>query len=96
MVSSHFHIGDQLLSYETTADWQIPLTNLGREQARRAGKTVASLLHQEVSNEDGCQQRDGKVYFYVSPYLRTRQTLREMLREVNNQSIVGIREDPRM
>jgi broad specificity phosphatase PhoE len=83
-------------AYATTADWRIPLTNLGREQARLAGRKVASYLNQEVNDEEGSSVTKGKVYFYVSPYLRTRQTLREILREVDEDSIIGIREDPRM
>lgn len=83
-------------AYATTADWRIPLTNLGREQARLAGRKISSYLNQEVNDEEGSLVTKGKVYFYVSPYLRTRQTLREILREVDEDSIIGIREDPRM
>jgi broad specificity phosphatase PhoE len=81
-------------AYQTTADWRIPLTNKGREQGRLAGQKIDSLLHVDASGAQLAEK--GKVYFYVSPYLRTRQTLREMLREVDKKSIVGIREDPRM
>ena len=49
-----------------------------------------------LSSDDDATGAKGKVYFYVSPYLRTRQTLREMLREVDRECVVGIREDPRM
>lgn len=83
-------------AYATTADWRIPLTNLGREQARLAGKKVSSYLNQELNGKEESQATKGKVYFYVSPYLRTRQTLREILREVDVDCIIGIREDPRM
>lgn len=81
-------------AYVTTADWRIPLTNKGREQARLAGQKVDSLLRINANGEELSEK--GKVYFYVSPYLRTRQTLREILREVDQNSIIGIREDPRM
>lgn len=81
-------------AYVTTADWRIPLTNKGREQGRLAGQKIESLLHVDASGQQLAKK--GKVYFYVSPYLRTRQTLREILREVDKESIVGIREDPRM
>lgn len=98
-------------AYTKTADWRIPLTAKGREQARSAGRRVAShLMGGDGSVDgsvDGITQGDvgvvakadgtkGKVFFYVSPYLRTRQTLREMLREVDAECIAGIREDPRM
>ena len=85
-------------AYQTTADWRIPLTTKGREQASLAGKKVASHLAIQ-SDDDSSKEVDltkGKVFFYVSPYLRTRQTLREILREVPKDCIIGIREDPRI
>ena len=81
-------------AYVETADWRIPLTSKGREEARLAGKKVEALLHLDANGNK--IDKKGKVYFYVSPYLRTRQSLREILREVDKESIVGIREDPRM
>lgn len=96
-------------AYVTTADWRIPLTEKGRGQARAAGKTVASHLIVKGEGDGGSDggASDGgvhgkanktrhKVFFYVSPYLRTRQTLREILREVDPECIIGIREDPRL
>lgn len=78
-------------AYTATADWRIPLTERGREQARLAGKMVNS--HLRIDDDD--ETKPG-VFFYVSPYLRTRQTLREILREIDPECVVGIREDPRM
>ena len=98
-------------AYAHTADWRIPLTTLGREQARLAGEEVASYINSEnvtstsiIAKRDGSGKliqttdvlKKGKVFFYVSPYLRTKQTLREILRVVDPECIVGIREDPRM
>ena len=85
-------------AYQTTADWRIPLTRKGREQASLAGKKVASHLSIQSNNDDSREVdlTKGKVFFYVSPYLRTRQTLREILREVPRDCIMGIREDPRI
>jgi hypothetical protein len=105
-------------AYATTADWRIPLTELGREQARNAGRLIAmhlgrdayddvdlnDIVHGEVNDDDGRRENDsktaaatrGKIFFYVSPYLRTRQTLREILREIDPECIVGMREEPRM
>lgn len=84
-------------AYVTTADWRIPLTERGREQARSAGKKVAShLAFTDGQAGEPINDSKGKIFFYVSPYLRTRQTLREILREVDPECIVGIREDPRM
>jgi broad specificity phosphatase PhoE len=50
-----------------------------------AGKSIANQLGEK-----------GKIFFYFSPYLRTRQTLREILREIDKECIVGMREEPRM
>lgn len=92
-------------AYATTADWRIPLTNLGREQARSAGRLVATHLGCDSDDEvNDIVHGDGppstatprKIFFYVSPYLRTRQTLREILREIDPGCIVGMREEPRM
>ena len=77
-------------AYGETADWRIPLIKRGREQARMAGKKVASMLQSSDNT------KEGKIIFYVSPYLRTRQTLREILHEIPPNQILGIREDPRI
>ena len=96
-------------AYATTADWQIPLTKLGREQARLAGKLVAT--HLGCTSDDEVNDRlygdespsstapppaKSKIFFYFSPYLRTRQTLREILHEIDPECIVGMREEPRV
>ena len=88
-------------AYGETADWRIPLTNRGREQARNAGKKVAShIILPSNSNNNNPIGRTGSgsnnIFFYVSPYLRTRQTLREILHEIPSDQILGIREDPRI
>lgn len=92
-------------AYVTTADWRIPLTDHGRKQAREAGKTISSYLSKDDAKNNGHDGQEsnqpkndekGKIFFYVSPYLRTRQTLREILRDVDPECIVGIREDPRI
>ena len=71
-------------AYGETADWRIPLTKRGREQARLAGTKVATHIN------------SGNIFFYVSPYLRTRQTLREILHEIKSEQLLGVREDPRI
>lgn len=77
-------------SYETIADWIVPLTVRGKRQARSAGRTIQQLL------AEGDKDGDSRVHFYVSPYLRTRQTLRGILTEVERHRVVGLREEPRM
>lgn len=86
-------------AYGETADWRIPLTNKGREQARNAGKKVAShIITSSNINNNPIEESTGSnnIFFYVSPYLRTRQTLREILHEIPPDQILGIREDPRI
>ena len=85
-------------AYGETADWRIPLTNRGREQARNAGKKVASHIILPSNNKptESTGSGSNNIFFYVSPYLRTRQTLREILHEIPSDQILGIREDPRI
>jgi hypothetical protein len=71
-------------AYVNTADWQIPLTELGREQARGAGRELGELLGDE------------SVFFYVSPYKRTLQTLEEIKKGLNQDNIWGSRQEPRI
>lgn len=77
-----------MTAYSTTPDYRIPLTPLGVQQARAAGRNVSDLL----SSSSG----DWKVYFYVSPYERTRATLRELGRAFPRRRVVGVREECRI
>ena len=72
-------------AYVSNADWRVPLTERGRQQATEAGKKLAELL------EPGA-----RVHTYVSPYARTRDTLRRILQELPEDSVVRLREDPRI
>eukprot|EP00978_Attheya_sp_CCMP212_P045869 scaffold364113_cov55-Attheya_sp.AAC.2 len=74
-------------SYVKTADWRIPLTELGMQQACEAGKQIRD----QVGVDDGQQ-----FLFYYSPYLRTQATLREIQRFIPNEQIISEREDPRI
>merc|ERR1719223_2202627 len=71
-------------AYVRTPDWQIALTEKGIAQARSTGHKLAALV------------KDEPVYFCVSPYRRTRQTLEELGRAINKASVLGVREDPRL
>jgi len=70
--------------YTHTADWRIPLHEKGREQAKAAGKRLAKLL-----GDEHC-------FIYHSPYVRTRQTMEEMISQVPPSSILNIRSEPRI
>lgn len=72
--------------YVSTADWRIPISNLGREQAVEAGR----LLREKISEEGA------KVVFYYSPYVRTKQTLDELIPFFGDSEILSCLEEPRI
>ena len=76
-------------AYSTTPDNKLPLTPLGLAQARQAG----NHLHNIISDDDN---KNWMVYFYVSPYDRTRSTLREIGRSFKRERIIGVREECRV
>lgn len=69
--------------YETTPDYKLNLTNLGRTQALEAGNVIKSIIGNE------------SVYAYLSPYYRTRQTFAEIKKAIGN-NIMRSLEDPRI
>jgi len=71
--------------YVVTPDWKIPLSKKGREQAFDAGLKLNTLIGEK-----------GKVFFYVSPYVRTRETLQGILESFRKSQVIGIREEPRI
>ncbi|CAI8603398.1 unnamed protein product [Vicia faba] len=77
-------------AYTTTPDHSIQLTPQGIAQARLAGTKLRRL----VSGE-GCSP-DWRLYFYVSPYARTRSTLREVGRSFSKKRVIGVREESRV
>ncbi|KAG6524790.1 phosphoglycerate mutase-like protein AT74 [Zingiber officinale] len=76
-----------MAAYTTTPDYRIPLTRLGVEQARTAGEKIKVVVS---------EGERWKVYFYVSPYERTRATLREIGRAFSRGRIIGAREECRI
>ncbi|CAB9531099.1 mutase-like protein [Seminavis robusta] len=73
-------------TYGRIADWKIPLSDLGREEARDAGRRLAKLL--------GPDQR---FVVYHSPYKRATETCYEMLKALPADAVIGsIREEPRI
>lgn len=69
--------------YATTPDNRIPLSPKGVEQAEEAGKKLRELIANESAT------------FFVSPFLRSRQTLDAILRSSAIERPV-VREDPRL
>lgn len=77
-------------AYTTTPDHAIQLTPQGITQARLAG----AKLRRIVSGDGSCP--NWQVYFYVSPYDRTRSTLREIGRSFSKKRVIGVREECRI
>ena len=72
-------------AYVNTADWQIRLTQKGKDQAHYAGKKLRELLKDDES-----------IFFYVSPYKRTIETLEQIQSHFSKNQIWGVREEPRI
>lgn len=72
-------------AYVTTPDWKVPLTLRGRKQASDAGKRLNDLI-----------ESDELIFLYYSPYLRTRETVQEILRHIDSQQVISSREEPRI
>ncbi|KAF8107661.1 hypothetical protein N665_0118s0029 [Sinapis alba] len=78
-------------AYTTTPDPKIQLTESGLLQAQEAGARLHALI--SSSNPSSPEWR---VYFYVSPYDRTRSTLREIGRSFSRRRVIGVREECRI
>ena len=84
-------------AYTRVPDPLIGLTPKGHRQAEDCGRRLHRLLssgHGDDEEEDG--DDDWKVYFYVSPYRRTLETLRGVGRAFDARRIAGVREEPRI
>lgn len=58
---------DDVSTYVTTPDWRIPLVEEGKRECVHVGRQLAELVGDEP------------IYFYYSPYIRSRQSLRYVL-----------------
>lgn len=75
--------------YVTTADWRIPLTDKGRRQSLEVGQKIRKILLEEDKGKSN-------IFFYVSPYRRTKQTLEGITSRLPRSHVLGIREEPRI
>ncbi|XP_072993245.1 phosphoglycerate mutase-like protein AT74H isoform X2 [Typha latifolia] len=76
-------------AYTRVPDPRIGLTAKGWLDAEECGRRIRRLV------DDGAGE-DWKVYFYVSPYRRTLETLRGLGRAFEPERIAGVREEPRL
>jgi len=76
-------------AYTRIPDPQIKLTEKGKEQAFNAGRMVKELLDKD-REEFGI---DSKVFFYVSPYRRSKETCVEIAKHLDKSEVMGIREE---
>ena len=82
----------------TTPDWSLNLTKKGQGQAQEVGRKIARLLQKE-KDKTGKQQM---LFSYVSPYVRTMDTLSGALSGMNEVDggrdvlLLGVREEPRL
>jgi len=70
--------------YINVPDWRISLTEEGKEQAKATGSKISHIIGEDP------------VFFYTSPYRRTKETLQSMVTEFEQSDIVGVREEPRL
>ncbi|XP_030474950.2 phosphoglycerate mutase-like protein AT74H isoform X2 [Syzygium oleosum] len=75
--------------YTRVADPKISLTDKGKAEAEAVGWKIRGMIE-----KDGAD--DWKVYFYVSPYKRTLETLRNLGRAFERSRIAGMREETRL
>lgn len=75
--------------YTRVADPRIGLTEQGVAEAEECGRKIRKVIE-----EDGAE--DWKVYFYVSPYRRGLETLRNLAKAFERSRIAGVREEPRL
>ncbi|KAK4282832.1 hypothetical protein QN277_014160 [Acacia crassicarpa] len=77
-------------AYSTIPDHDIQLTQQGIAQARLAGAKLRQIVSGDGSGPNW------RLYFYVSPYHRTRTTLREIGRSFSKKRVLGVREECRV
>lgn len=71
-------------AYASIPDWKIPLTERGVEQSRQLGVAVKEIVG------------TSPLFIYCSPYKRTRDTLKHMMHALEDNQIIGAREEPRI
>jgi len=82
-------------AYQHIPDHRLTLTPTGIQQAQIASHKLIQILNAPLNSSKSVL--NGTVLFFTSPYLRTRQTLRELIHGMNlSESQYQIREDCRL
>ncbi|KAL3498887.1 hypothetical protein ACH5RR_041619 [Cinchona calisaya] len=76
--------------YTRVADPKVGLTRKGVAEAEECGRKIREMIEKDGADEDW------KVYFYVSPYRRGLETLRNLAKAFERSRIAGVREEPRL
>ncbi|KAM3688089.1 hypothetical protein ACB098_10G126500 [Castanea mollissima] len=76
-------------AYTRIADPKIALTEKGMAEAEECGLEIREMIEQD-------KIENWKVYFYVSPYRRTLETLKSLARGFERSRIAGMRVEPRL
>ena len=91
--------------YTRTPDSQIRLTTNGHAQATETGKQLRKLFDEdfvvdddgEVSAADSAKSlHPYRVFFYISPYRRSKETALGIARAFDDDAISGVREEPQL
>lgn len=77
--------------YTRVADPKVGITAKGAAEAEECGRKLRDLIEKDDEAAD-----DWKVYFYVSPYRRGLETLRNLAKVFGRSRIAGVREEPRL
>lgn len=73
---------EDVAAYVHTPDWRIPLVEEGKRESVAAGRALSELAG------------DDPVYFYYSPYIRSRQSLRYVLQGYDEARLSGRQHAP--
>ena len=91
--------------YTRTPDSQVRLTRKGHEQASATGQRLRALFDSDdvvggaLGQGQGQGQGQGgnyKVFFYISPYRRSKETALGIAQAFDNAQITGVREEPQL
>jgi broad specificity phosphatase PhoE len=74
--------------YCRVPDPEIALTRKGHAQAAEAGQAIRELCEREGTPY--------KLFFYISPYKRTKQTAAGVASAFRTEQVMGVREEPQL